>query len=439
MEITLEQILSRREERSRRQMELLSLFPSTLISFTMNIPGPEKNSFLISAAFLLGLRRLLGELGRRRIEVIYRESVNLDTGPEAFLVVKEEPDTIKALTVAIEDDDKLGRLFDMDVMGSGGKKIEREKGRKCLICDRDAFVCSSRRIHPLEELKKKVDEVLTNDVVFLFSDYTASLAVRALLYEVSVTPKPGLVDRANNGSHLDMDYFLFLNSSTALHTYFRDAFLIGLSCGGMNKKCFDVLRKRGIKAEREMFASTGGRNTHKGAIFSLGLAVCAYALCGSHKGVDILGSIAFLVSGIVEKDLKGIEKPESFGEKLYTATGITGIRGEAENAFPSIWEFGFPQMKKARKEGMDWNEAGKRTLLSLILHAQDTNMIRRGGEKGLLDAREEVKKVVDRGVYSDSELERLDSFFIERNLSPGGAADLLSLTFFLTILEEESV
>lgn len=133
---------------------------------------------------------------------------------------------VKGLTCQIEEADGLGRLFDMDVLAPDGRKLDRgELGlppRRCLICGGPAAECASRRAHTARELQGRTRKVLCEYFHRKFAGRIAALATQSLLYEVSVTPKPGLVDRANNGSHPDMDFYTFLRSAATLTPWFRD-------------------------------------------------------------------------------------------------------------------------------------------------------------------------------------------------------------------------
>ena len=180
---------------------------------------------------------------------------------------KMDPLTIKKFTTEIEDATPLGRLFDMDVIRPDGRKVDREElnleGRRCLICGGPAKVCSSRRIHTVAELQEKTTEILTAARDAQDIADAARLAVRALLYEVTTTPKPGLVDEANNGAHRDMDVPLFERSAHALRPCFEEFVRLGIQ-GALPA----ALQQAGVRAEQAMFAATGGVNTHKGAIYS---------------------------------------------------------------------------------------------------------------------------------------------------------------------------
>ena len=444
MEVSLTEMLEAREKRAWRQRELLKL-GRTMICFTMNIAGPIKNSPLIGSGYDLGKRLLLGQLDVAGVAVSDFEEVREKTGNECILLADAEPLAVKAITAELEDCAPIGRLFDMDVLRPDGSKVERQElglpGRRCLLCGESAQVCARSRKHSVEELQAKTREILREAVDEWDSREAARYACQALLYEVAITPKPGLVDRENSGSHRDMDFFTFQASAAALQPYFAQCVRIGRQ-GGAPEKTLRALRLPGKLAEAEMRRATGGINTHKGAIFSMGI------LCGALGRLDrknwadpdrVLEECAAMAKGIVSEDYRGLtpETAKTAGQKLYLRYGITGVRGQAEAGFPAVREVGLPALYTALGMGMDINEAGCAALLELIVHTADTNMIHRGGYEGMLRARLEVKSALERdGFYSRRTLEELDAYFIENNLSPGGSADLLALTLLLFFLKE---
>ena len=223
--VSLVQMLDARERRVQYQQELLAQYHKPLICFTMNICGPIKDSPLIRRGFARGRQLLRQQFLRAKLAPLYQDTVREVTGCEAFYVLDADPLTIKKFTTDIEDATPLGRLFDMDVIRPDGLKVDREElnleGRCCLICGGPAKVCSSRRIHTVAELQEKTTEILTGARDAQDIADAARLAVRALLYEVTTTPKPGLVDRRNSGSHRDMDVFTFMDSAAALYPYFE--------------------------------------------------------------------------------------------------------------------------------------------------------------------------------------------------------------------------
>ena len=216
---------------------------------------------------------------------------------------------LKEAACAIEDGTELGRLFDMDVLAPDGGKLDRPTPRTCLICERPAKDCARSRTHTVAELQRRTHELLTEAINTHDAQTAASLAVRALLYEVCTTPKPGLVDRVNSGSHKDMDIFTFMSSSAALWPYFAQCVRVGRDTAARPApETLAALRWPGKLAEGTMLSATGGVNTHKGAIFSLGLACAAVGRLDREQWDDsemILAQVAAMAAGSVSRELSG--------------------------------------------------------------------------------------------------------------------------------------
>lgn len=446
MEVTLPEMLEARERRAARQQVLLSAYGKTMICFTMNIAGPVKNGSLIRRGYALGKRLLRQQLGVACIPVAYSEEIQEKTGNEATFLLDADPLAVKAITVEIEDHAPVGRLFDMDVLCPDGRKVDRQElglsGRKCLICGGPAQVCARSRTHTVAELQEKTWEILRQALDAADSADAARLATQALLYEVATTPKPGLVDRENSGSHRDMDFFTFQASAAALYPYFAQCVKIGRETVDA-QETFRRLRLPGKLAEGEMRRATGGVNTHKGAIFSMGI------LCGALGRLEreqwcspgaVLAECAAMTKGLVSKDYVNLtaETAKTAGQKLYLQYGITGVRGQAEAGFPAVLNVGLPKLEAALSAGKSINEAGCAALLAMLADTVDTNMIHRGGYELAKETAEKLRMLLEKEPFPSKEtLEKLDAEFIRDNLSPGGTADLLALVYMLHFLKEE--
>ncbi len=433
MEVTLTQILSAREERAERQRMFLSKYRCPLISFTMNIAGPVKTSKLIERGFAVGLESIGKAIGDFDIKEQY--TATSPTGCESLIALAGDSGEIKKLCIEIEEATPLGRLFDIDVIDENGDKLARESERGCIVCGAPGRGCSAGRLHPVEEIQSATSGIL-NDY---FKDYDGNMimksAVSALIDEVNTTPKPGLVDRRNNGSHTDMDADTFIKSANALGPYFKECFTLGADNKETEiKDFFELLRKAGIRAEDEMYRATNGVNTHKGIIYSMGI------ICGAIGRKwnadtplgdmdDIFSLCGEIASATAESDLVNAGNTTA-GGKAYMERGMKGIRGEASSGFATVSRIGLPALTKAISDGLDYNMAGVYTLLRLIAEVPDTNLYKRGGAEGLKFAGETAKKLTE-GYPSAEDVEMADDEFIKRNLSPGGCADLLAVTYFL--------
>ena len=445
-EVTLTEVLAARERRVERQRALQNACGTPLISFSMNIAGPVKSSPLIRRAFSVGRRRLEAALQTAGLPVLERQEEAGATGCEALYAVSGEAPVLKRLCVAIEDDDPLGRLFDMDVLTSAGEKLDREAvgggERRCIVCGAAGRGCASRRVHRVEELQAATRRIMERH--FFAADCTAvdNLVSRALWDEVSATPKPGLVDRANTGSHRDMDRSTFRASIEALRGYWAACAAAGQKTAGLSpEETFRCLREMGKRAEQTMLAATGGVNTHKGAVFTLG------TICGAigrlwrpeapcRDASPILDECRAMAASAVAADLAAAgtvpASEQTAGLRLYLAHGMTGIRGEMADGMPGLRRTALPALEKALDAGRGRNDAGVIALLHLIARGTDTNMAARGGAALAAEATERVRKLLAGDPMPDMHaVARLDEYFTANNLSPGGCADLLAAAYFL--------
>ena len=440
-EVSLQEVLDARDRRAEAQRELLARHGLPLLSFTMNIPGPVKNSPLIRRGFEEGLRRLDGALSAAGIVCLSRCVTHAVTGNELLCAADAPAETLKALCTQIEEGSPMGRLFDMDVIGPDGRKLARGEERRCLVCGAKGRGCASRRLHSLEELNAAVEKLLRQGLLEADAERADALATRALLDEVATTPKPGLVDRNNNGSHRDMTPETFEKSAAALRGYWRDCFQTGAETAELPARdAFASMRPLGLAAERRMLDATGGVNTHKGAIFTLG------TVCGAlgrlwraeepcREPARIAYSAAALCAEAVEADLASVKKRgegRTAGERLYLQSGLRGIRGEVAAGLPAVLDCALPALEACLEEGMSRNDAGVTALLHLIARGEDTNMIKRGGpalaEETAARVREELRK---NSRPAMAWVRELDERFIRHELSPGGCADLLAVCYFL--------
>ena len=432
MEISLHQILSAREARARRQEALLAEHGGVLVCFTMNIAGPVKYSPLIEAGFRLGQAQL-----RKFFSPLHSICVVEPTGCEGYYVLRGDPLEIKRKAALLEDSAPVGRLYDMDVMTASGKISREQVGlapRKCLLCDGDARICGRSRAHSVQALQAETKRLLQEAI----SSQIGTLAEESLRLEVLTTPKPGLVDQNNCGSHKDMDLPMFLASAQALKPYFVDCAQIGRETADLPpEETFSRLRTAGLEAEQAMFAVTGGVNTHKGAIFTLGLLCGAAGRTWNWQPESLLAEVQAMTKGLLERDFAPLtaQTARTAGQQLFAAHGITGVRGQAEAGFPSILQAGLPILEAGLAQGLALNDAGCAALLHILAATDDTNMIARSDLATAAAVKVQIAKLLAAAPYPRQDaLLTLDKEFIEKNLSPGGSADLLAATYFLHLL-----
>ena len=435
--VTLSDVLSARERRAGLQAKLLQEYKKPVLSFTMNIAGPVKNTSLIERAFEYGLRRIRGRIPS---ESVICDLITKDfCGCEAMMTVDLDPEVLKKICVNIEEESYLGRLFDMDVIDSCGKKLDRKVERACIVCGKEGRECSAGRLHSVDEIVSATNKIMTDHFAKSDPERIGRLAAECLIKEVETTPKPGLVDLRNNGSHTDMDVSTFRKSANALIPYFTECVKIGIDSQNLDvESTFDRLRAAGLIADATMYETTGGVNTHKGAIYSMGVLLGAIGRLWSAElpiadRKEILAQASKLVKESVDSDLN-LANGSTAGERLYLERGLKGIRGEVASGFVSVLEYALPVYESEMKKGASQNDSGVRTLLSLIFSIDDTNLYHRGGEEGVRFAKERAKDLLFYG-YNLADVEKMDDDFIERRLSPGGSADLLAVTYLLFDLE----
>ena len=438
MDITIQQILQARDRRAERQKTLLNRFNRPLICFTMNIAGPEKCNDLVKWGFELGDRLLSAQLCN--LGVMHREVYIEPTGCEGYYVVDAAAQELKRRTVQVEDYGPVARLFDMDVLDIAGNKLERTAlgfpGRKCLLCENPAHLCGRSRSHTVEQLQDKTKQLIRDAMTQEDARHIGQIAQQSLLYEVCTTPKPGLVDCANSGSHQDMDIFTFMASGAALADYFKECAKIGIDSRHLDtEKVLPLLRFPGKLAEQAMYQATGGVNTHKGCIFSLGIlcAVAGRLEANQRTPENILALCKEVTKGITRELNK--DKAATVGENLFAQHGITGVRGQAEAGFPAVLSVGLPTLEKGLEKGLSLNDSGCAALLAILACTADTNLIHRSNLQQQQAVSAQIAELRKTHPFPSKEvLEELDRQFIEKNLSPGGSADLLALTYFLHFL-----
>jgi holo-ACP synthase/triphosphoribosyl-dephospho-CoA synthase len=409
--------------------------------------------------FFEGMEVLKRYLRAEGIGIRHEEIFEGAAGRGAFIAADTEGLCLKKLAVHIEETHPLGRLFDIDVLGEGGKISRSALGveeRKCLVCEDSAFVCGRSRAHGVEALTGAVLTIMENFFRENLGNIVSGAALGALMGEAAVTPKPGLVDRANNGAHRDMDFFTFIDSSAAILPYFRYCALAGFDSAPVPEACesakeprpaktldpvelFNSLRLEGKISELAMREAAGGANTHRGLIFSLGILCAAFGRLYRHEenpGLDGILELCRSMTLRLADDFSQVPQGEpcSHGEVLYARHGVSGIRGEVSRGFPSVRELAYPVFLRMLEQGHSLNDSGVAAFLQLLANTEDTNIIHRSSLEELRKIQKRVSAFLAANP-SVGEMRKkaaeLDGEFISLNISPGGSADLLAVTFFL--------
>lgn len=453
-DVSMAKILDARENRVQIQQEMLQKSPSCLLSFTLNIPGSVKVFPYTKWTYEVGISIISKGISLLNGVIIEQKEVKKDTGWEAFFALNLHPEDMKSYLLEQEEQHPLGRLFDFDILRADGSKLSRQElgflERTCLLCGNPAFLCGRSRTHSAQELLAKEIEIMENFFVFRLSNHIGLLMQKALFYEVNTSLKPGLVDRLHNGSHKDMRLSTFINSAYSLTDYFCQCVKEGLSCDCSKKELpllFQKLRGIGKQAEKNMLFATQGINTHKGIVFSGGILCAAVGYYISTNSKDIssenfLLSLPEICRCMLPELLNDYlvltpDTAKTNGEKLYQEYKITGIRGEAKEGFPHLFNVGFPLFQAVLKKGFSLWQAGLITLLHYIAYTEDTNLIIRSDYQLACKIQKDLQQFLAHATYEEqlSILPKLDAFFISRNISPGGSADMLALTYFLYFIQ----
>ena len=270
--------------------------------------------------------------------------------------------------------------------------------------------------------------------------HVAAVAAAAMLAELETWPKPGLVSHVDAGSHTDMDACTFRASVAAITPFFGRMTLASAAGTGM-----DGLRAIGVEAERAMLEETGGANTHRGAIFALGLLCAAAGTCWSVSepaqplwGPHILGAtVRRRWGGAI---LCGPMPLHSHGTDALLRFGAGGARAEAAAGFPHALEVGLPALQLGRVLAPGDPEAARvQSFFALLASVEDTNLLHRGGGDGLQFAQHQAVRFLGQGGVGQGQWRERAAAghraFIARRLSPGGCADLLTVTLFMDALD----
>ncbi|GMO41302.1 MAG: triphosphoribosyl-dephospho-CoA synthase CitG [Treponemataceae bacterium] len=455
MKSTLKEILAERERRAERRAELLAEYKGAFLSLTLNIAGEAKAFPLARRCFDEEIRTVQLTLKAEHIPVFHQETSETNAGYAAFLCAGCDARAIKSLAVHIEDTHPLGRLFDIDVFDADGVKLSRDdspdgnNARPCLVCGGNAFACARSRAHPVDHVTGAALRIMRDFLRSQVKSRAEQAALKAMLYEAAVTPKPGLVDRENNGAHDDMNFFTFIDSAAAVFSFFGDCAVVGFDSGEYTPPdaLFDSLRAPGRLAEEAMKEATGGVNTHKGVIFSLGVLSAAYGRLFARGEAPVLDEILKLAKdmthGILDDFSRGAD--DSHGMALHKRFGATGVRGEASAGFPSVRAVYGIVREGILAGSAVLNGAGIAAFLRVLGGAEDTNIVSRaeknaGAESGmetLARIQTDARDFLDTQPSAEMILQKareLDVAFIAQNISPGGCADLLAAAFFLALL-----
>ena len=266
-----------------------------------------------------------------------------------------------------------------------------------------------------------------------------ALAVQAMLYEVSCFPSPGLVSPVSNGAHKDMNFYTFIDSTSAILKY-----LVLFTQKGYqdksSKEIFQDIRKVGIEAEKAMFLKTNGVNTHKGMIFLIGICCGAVgkAIYDNRSSSSIQSIIKDMCEGLTKNDFINLKDKEklSNGEKLYLKYKVKGVRGEAESGIPLVFNYALDLYENT--SSLKENDRLIHTLIGIMQFCEDSTIINRHSLEVLNYVKEISKDIMELGgmetEVGKNKIKDLCNIFIEKNISPGGSADLLGVTVVISLV-----
>lgn len=438
----INQFLQNREDRVVYQNSLISKYNLPLLTVRTNYPGENKNEIIANN---------ISDIISHEIEllfegkIIYRELIHKLEGKIHIFIINDTPKNIKFQTMYLEETHILGRCVDIDVYDCNGNGISRQefgKGkRKCMLCDDLAFVCGRTLKHSHNEIKEYINqkyiefknyELKAEQLSSLLSD----IALEGMIYEVSSFPSFGLVSPLSNGSHNDMNFFTFLDSSFVLKNGFKEMAKIIYSALPLDI-AFKKLRIIGQQTEEQMFKTTNNVNTHKGMIFLLGIAISctARAIFEKKEFHDIQSIIQEMTKDIL-KDFDKIDtsKPLTHGEKLFLEHGFTGIRGEIQNGLEVVFKGSLPIFNKTLTQTNNFNLTAVQTLIFLMSKVMDSTIVYRHDFETLHEVKTQMENIFnDGGIFIENSTEffnRLEKEYIGRRISPGGSADLLAITIF---------
>lgn len=264
----------------------------------------------------------------------------------------------------------------------------------------------------------------------------ADLAVDALIDEADLSPKPALVDRRGNGAHSDLHLGLMHASALSLWPAFKAMADAAIELGAIGLPLREALGRIGREGEAAMLVTTGGVNTHRGAIWALGLLMAAAAL---EPQANRAGSLAVRAARLALLDDRHAPRALSHGAQVAQRYGALGAREQAQLGFPAVLQHGLPQLQRSRAQGHGEQNARLDALLAIMTTLVDTCVLYRAGEQGLQAMQRGARAVLEAGgsasLAGRRRLHELDQQLLALNASPGGAADLLAACLLLDRIE----
>ncbi len=412
-----DQLLRDRERRGQTINEWIQNTNKPLISVHANIPGSNKN---IPEAYIIV--RFFEYKVSQQWSVTKRMRFDSSDGPYVLLVIEDEDLTkVKEQLISFESS-TYGRLIDLDLWSKDYVQITRKMlnapDRICYLCGDLAHRCVRSKMHPLEDILRYVLDTTQAHL----RENLSYLMKQAMMDELNLEYKFGLVTPTSQGSHPDMNYSMMQRAQDAIIHYFILLFELGYQSDS-TLSLFKKARMIGLQAEKAMLKATDGINCYKGLIFILGLLLVSlgYTLKNKLPMTSLFKNIQDLSKSIYD-DFK--ESPTTFGEIAYQNYHISGARGEAYLGMPSV-----QKAFELIKDEPITDQLLRKTLKQLILTTDDTVLLKRAGSIENYQMIKEKIKALD--VENDEDVIAFTNEAIQLNLSFGGSADLLVTTLFL--------
>ena len=452
MDNLLIDILKAREDRGKMRIAIAKKAYAS-ISLSFNIAGYPKNDKLTNQAFDLVIEDLLIFLKANLVSLLQKEEINIiDKAGNFFICAlkgNDAPNIIKDITEQFENQHFLSRIIDVDVFDKNALPISSNKLKKCLICNNTAINCMRIKQHSNEEIRayiyRKLNLFIEARRKEVISKKLIEIINRSLLYEVSLSPKPGLVDFNSVGSHTDMNYFSFINSTSALSPYWNDVISAGWDFDSNLDKALSQIRNIGLRAEQAMFISTNGVNTQKGLVFLMSISAFAISYLLKNK-IDLSNKntqncIKKICNNIVYNELEVNDAIiDTHGENTYDKYGKkgAGARFEAQEGFPVVFEYSLPfLMSNAGSLNINNIEQTKntlhKTLYLIIANLSDSNILHRKGEVVANNFKTIASKVFNGEISNEAAIQYCD----KESISPGGSADMLAISLFYYFINQE--
>ena len=433
-----------------------------LVSLQLNIPGLPKSNNLIKA-FFNHVDERFQEYFISRYNVHQWDKADTYTDPAgdwaAYLFDKSviNATRLKEITEGFEQSFALGRTVDLDVLDNNGTPISSGKAKACFVCGQPAEQCRKNQKHDIHTVREKMSEAIKSYLDKLNGDKLiqkiSGFITYALLQEVSLSPKPGLVCRNHNGSHNDMDFSTFLQSTAAISPHFDEIGKLAVNFEGIDTStALPKIREIGLRMERSMLESTNNVNTHKGAIFLMATSMFALVRAIKESGTFNVNRFAIvlqqLTKGIVENELARAKKHMSLthGQKCFLEFGkiAGGARDEVEQGMPTVVKHALPFLNKLSNTKLNSysDKQLKQLLIPVLLKIMsvnnDTNVLYRKGKAALNELKiKSTQTLEDWSKGNKTTYEQLVEWCLQQGISPGGSADLLAVTLLLHQCEKE--